>query len=133
MRSRLCEDSTFGMAFEGSHPIDLAIVSDRADLDLNSPRDLAAFHLPVFSVPGEPLTRLTYGRIGSGSALAINISHCVADGYSFFMFAGARGRSAARYFLYLLQQLLISVSTGFLTILVTSTRFPYISITHCIY
>lgn len=89
MRSRLCEDSTFGMAFEGSNSIDLAVIPDRAELDLNAPRELAAFHRPVFSVPGEPLSRLTYGRVGHSSALAINISHCVVDGYSFFMFAGA--------------------------------------------
>jgi Transferase family len=65
------------------------------------PQALANFHLPIDSVPGQPLARFALHQYKQGSLLVVNISHCLVDGYSFFYFLTcwakqARGESFPR-------------------------------------
>jgi Transferase family len=50
------------------------------------PQALANFHLPIDSVPGQPLARFALHQYKQGCLLVVNISHCLVDGYSFFYF-----------------------------------------------
>lgn len=68
-------------------PLDFAELPKFAKApDWKSPKELAAFSAPIVSAPGEPLARFRLGHWDSGSALMVNISHAVVDGYSFFFF-----------------------------------------------
>ncbi len=44
------------------------------------------FSRPVYSVPGSNLYKITLFQLKNGSALGVNISHCIVDGYSYFYF-----------------------------------------------
>lgn len=47
---------------------------------------LAKFSLPVKSVSGSLLANFNLYQLQKGSALVVNISHCLVDGYSYFFF-----------------------------------------------
>jgi hypothetical protein len=62
---------------------------DCTDKDMPSTTDLAALYphyLPLRSTPGNPLFRAQLSHFKNGSTLAVNISHCLVDGFSYFMF-----------------------------------------------
>ena len=48
--------------------------------------DLNPHYLPLRSTPGNPLFRAQLCHFKNGSTLAVNISHCLVDGFSYFMF-----------------------------------------------
>lgn len=74
---------------QSANALDFKVLPSIAQLDSRAPADLAQFNQPIHSLPGEPLIRIRYAAVASGSALNINISHCLADGYSFFFFVSS--------------------------------------------
>lgn len=48
---------------------------------------------PVATVEGEPLTRIRLTQTPSGSVLGVSISHCIADGFSYFFFLASWART----------------------------------------
>lgn len=51
--------------------------------------DMKRFFKSAKSVPGENLLEVTLTHFGDASCLGVSISHCVVDGYSYFMFLTA--------------------------------------------
>lgn len=49
-------------------------------------KDMAGFVESSLSIPGEPLFKVTVTHCGNKSCLGVSISHCLVDGYSYFMF-----------------------------------------------
>ncbi len=90
LRGRLVADERAGMCVvESDARADFVVAAPRPTLDTRSPEELAAFHADIVSLPGEPLLRVRYGRVGDGSALSVHVSHCLVDGHSYFHFLGA--------------------------------------------
>lgn len=59
------------------------------DKDMPSSTDLHGLlphYLPLRSTPGNPLFRAQLCHFKNGSTLAVNVSHCLVDGFSYFMF-----------------------------------------------
>ncbi len=48
---------------------------------------------PVETLEGQPLARVRLTRAGTGTVLAVSISHAVADGFSYFYFLSAWSRA----------------------------------------
>lgn len=48
--------------------------------------------IPVSSIAGEPLTKITLTQTPGGSVLAVSVSHALADGFSYFHFFSAWAR-----------------------------------------
>lgn len=59
---------------------------DRDMPDFSDPKDVAKFSTPVDSEVGKDLAAFKVFHLKQGSALAVNISHCIVDGYSYFLF-----------------------------------------------
>lgn len=90
LNGRLITDAQTGYIVEESAAgMDFQILPALPTLDFHSPQDVAVFSQPIHSLPGEPLARLRYARVGTGSALGLHVSHCLVDGYSYFFFLGA--------------------------------------------
>lgn len=90
LRGRLAVDDHAGMrVVECDAPVDFVVVPPRPALDARSPEELAPFHADIVSLPGEPLLRVRYGRVGAGSALCVHVSHCLVDGHAYFEFLSA--------------------------------------------
>lgn len=90
LRGRLAADDHAGMrVVECDARADFVVVPPRSTLDARSPEELAHFHADIVSLPGEPLLRVRYGRVGDGSALSVHASHCLVDGHSYFYFLSA--------------------------------------------
>lgn len=58
-------------------------------LNVDSPAAVARLFEVVDTHPGEILTKITLWRSGEKSYLAVGISHCIGDGFSFFYFMTA--------------------------------------------
>jgi len=43
--------------------------------------------IPVDSIPGKPLTRISLNQTPNGSVLAVSVSHALVDGFSYFHFS----------------------------------------------
>lgn len=90
LRGRLAEEDHRGSrVVEHDAPADFVVVPPRPTLDVRSPEELAPFHADIVSLPGEPLLRVRYGRVGAGSALSVHVSHCLVDGHAYFEFLSA--------------------------------------------
>jgi Transferase family len=90
LRGRIEADARAGLCVvESDAKTDFAVVSPRPALDSRSPQELVPFHAGIVSLPGEPLLRVRYGRVGDGAALSVHASHCLVDGHSYFHFLSA--------------------------------------------
>lgn len=64
----------------------------RGDVSFDETTDRELFIDPVNTVEGEPLTRIRLTQTPKGSVLGVSISHCVADGFSYFYFLASWAR-----------------------------------------
>ena len=80
-------DQTYEVAWDGTIPS--FEVFNRLDQTLPNPSDfktLLGMRRSIDSSIGNPLSYFSLYQFNDGSALVANISHCIADGHSFFHF-----------------------------------------------
>ncbi|PZD73774.1 hypothetical protein C1752_01540 [Acaryochloris thomasi RCC1774] len=72
-----------------SEPTKLEVVEHSSDERIaiaTLPSELAAYSLEVKAEADKPLARFCLHQYHNGSALVVNMAHCLVDGYSFFYF-----------------------------------------------
>lgn len=67
------------------------VVTSNINFDETEKREI--FIDPVDTVEGEPLTRIRLTQTPLGSVLGVSISHCIADGFSYFFFLACWART----------------------------------------
>ncbi len=84
IRSKLRKiDGTYWLE-EGQNGCHFEVVNSNINFDETEKREI--FIDPVATLEGEPLARIRLTQTPLGSVLGISISHCVADGFSYFFF-----------------------------------------------
>ncbi len=84
MKSRLTVNASkywFQPDEKGFH---FEVVDQNINFDQTEKREI--FIDPVFTIEGQPLTRIRLTQTPKGSVLGVSISHCIADGFSYFFF-----------------------------------------------
>lgn len=67
------------------------VVTSQVNFDETDKREI--FIDPVATIEGEPLVRIRLTQTPSGSVLGVSISHCIADGFSYFFFLASWART----------------------------------------
>lgn len=76
------------LVFKEASNIDFLDCLDKELPQLDNLQQLTKHYIEVKSVENQKLFRVQLAHYKNGSTLAVNISHCLADGYSFFLFMG---------------------------------------------
>lgn len=81
------DGKNFDLIFKGEQPkLNIFDWSNEPMPDLKDAYCLAKFSVPVESISGTPLSTFNLYQLKESSALVVNISHCLVDGYSYFFF-----------------------------------------------
>jgi hypothetical protein len=81
------DKNSFQVRWDGGIPeIEVIDCANQNFPDQRDPQKLLALSIPVESVEGKPLCGFRLYQFRNESALVVNISHCLVDGYSFFYF-----------------------------------------------
>ena len=75
----ICED---GLTFEIHH----------VDFEFDKKDNITKYILPVKTIEGNPLTKISLTHTRNGSVLVISISHALVDGFSYFHFLSSWAR-----------------------------------------
>lgn len=67
------------------------VVNSNVNFDETDKREI--FIDPVATIEGEALTRIRLTQTPKGSVLGVSISHCIADGFSYFFFLASWART----------------------------------------
>lgn len=91
LRSKLTRISEHSYGFQ---PADDGLVfqTSRSSEIFEEADDVSNFVDPVYSVEGEPLTRIKLTQTPHGSVLGVSISHALVDGFSLFHFLASWSR-----------------------------------------
>lgn len=76
---------------EDSHAYHFEVVNSKVNFDETEKREI--FIDPVATLEGEALTRIRLTQTPKGSVLGVSISHCIADGFSYFFFLASWART----------------------------------------
>lgn len=89
-KSRLAPGNSYSYLLEESRePVAFEVEKLDHQPDIRDQNRLGSLFHPVESFPGEPLLRVRVNQGPRGTLLAVSISHCVVDGYSYFLFMSA--------------------------------------------
>lgn len=81
------KSKTFNLSWNGEKAkLGMTDLTNNPMPDFKDPKTLSQFSLPVESVPEKPLSAFHLYQLKEGSALVVNLSHCIVDGYSYFYF-----------------------------------------------
>lgn len=69
---------------EDAHGYHFEVINSNVNFDETEKREI--FIDPVATIEGEVLTRIRLTQTPKGSVLGVSISHCIADGFSYFFF-----------------------------------------------
>jgi hypothetical protein len=80
-------DKTYEVTWDGATPnLEVINCRDKPFPESSNVKDLLGLSRAIDSSLGELLSHFSLYQFEDGSALVVNISHCIADGYSFFYF-----------------------------------------------
>ena len=81
------DGKNFDIVYKGEQPkLNIIDWSHKPMPNFKDVNCLTKFSVPIESVSGTPLSSFNLYQLKEGSALVVNISHCLADGYSYFFF-----------------------------------------------
>lgn len=82
---RLIDDCSYALE-ESAQGYVFSVVERPEPPDLSDARNFDALLDRVDTFPGEPLMKIKLTQSKSSSFIGVSVSHCVVDGYSYFMF-----------------------------------------------